>query len=94
MDDGRTRVGVVVIAPSRQADEAIAETQKVLDSVGSPVPVAGAVAWDPRSAAALWAGTVTRRLAGGELIRSTRALAESVMTRWPEVAASIAGASP
>lgn len=93
MDDGRTRVGVVVIAPSRQADEAIDETQKVLDSVGSPVPVAGAVAWDPRSASALWAGSVTRRLAGGELIRSTRALAESIMIRWPEVAASIAGTS-
>ena len=94
MDDGRTRVGVVVLAASRQADEAIAETRKVLDSVGSPVPVAGAVAWDPRSAAALWSGTVTRRLAGGELIRSTRALAESVMTRWPEVAAASIAEAP
>lgn len=84
MDDGRTRVGVVVVAPSRQKDEAVSETQKVLDSVGSPVPVVGAVAWDPRSASALWAGVVTRRLAGGELIRSTRTLAELIMTRWPE----------
>jgi hypothetical protein len=93
-DDGRTRVGVVVVAPSRQAGEAIAETQKVLDSVGSPVPVAGSVAWDPRSASALWAGVVTRRLAGGELIRSTRTLAESILTRWPEVAAAaVAGSS-
>lgn len=91
LDDGRTRVGVVVIASSRQAGEATTETRRVLDSVGSPVPVVGAVAWDPRSAAALWAGTITRRLAGGELIRSTRSLAESVLSYWPQAAGSVSG---
>lgn len=91
-DDGRSRVAVVVLAPSRQAGEAITGTQQVLDSVGSPVPVVGAVAWDPQAAAALWDGTVTRRLAGSELIRSTRSIAESMLSRWPELAGASDGA--
>lgn len=93
LDDGQPRVGVVVIASSRQSGEAIAETSRVLESVGSPVPVVGAVTWDSRSAQALWAGTVTRRLAGGELIRSTRTLAEAVLTRWPRAAAAASRSS-
>jgi hypothetical protein len=91
--DGRSRVAVVVVAPSRQAGEAIAGTRQVLDSIGSPVPVVGAVAWDPAAAAALWEGTVTRRLAGSELIRSTRSIAESMLSGWPELAGAVVNAA-
>jgi hypothetical protein len=91
--DGRSRVAVVVVAPSRQAGEAISGTRQVLDSIGSPVPVVGAVAWDPAAAALLWEGTVTRRLAGSELIRSSRSIAESLLSGWPELAGAVVSAA-
>ena len=55
----------------------------MLASIGSPVPVVGFLAHDPAGAQGLWAGVMTRRFAGSDLVRSTRAIAESVLTSWP-----------
>ena len=40
---------------------------------------------DPAGAGGLWAGELTRRFAGSELVRSVRAIAESVLAGWPEL---------
>jgi hypothetical protein len=42
-------------------------------------------AHDPGGVRGLWEGRVTRRLAGSELLRSARAVAESVLSTWPEL---------
>ena len=83
--DGRVRAGVVVSASAKDRRSAEEQAAKLLDHVGSPVPLVGSVAWDPRAVTALWAGTVTRRLAGSDLVRSTRDVAEAVIARWPEL---------
>ena len=48
----------------------------MLASIGSPVPVVGFLAQDPAGAQGLWAGVMTRRFAGSDLVRSTRVIAE------------------
>ena len=61
------------------------QVRQVLASIGSPAPVVGFVARDPAGARGLWAGELTRRFAGSDLVRSVRATAESVLAAWPEL---------
>ncbi len=89
----RVRVGVVVTAPVKARRAAVEQVEQVLASIGSPVPVLGCFAQDPAAAQALWAGVVTRRLAGSDLVRSARSVAEAVLATWPSLAAAAAGGS-
>jgi hypothetical protein len=84
-DPGRDRspVGVVVTGPPKARRFGVEQARQVLASIGSPVPVVGFLAHDPAGAQGLWAGVMTRRFAGSDLVRSTRAIAESVLTTWP-----------
>ena len=53
-------------------------------SIGSPVPVAGFLRARPgRRRRRCGRGEVTRRLAGSDLVRSARSLAETVLGWWP-----------
>jgi hypothetical protein len=91
--DGGVRIGVVVSAPAKNRKAAEEQTATLLDHVGSPVPLLGSVAWDPRAATALWAGTVTRRLAGSDLIRSARDVTEAMIGRWPQLGGPATGST-
>ncbi|GGM10088.1 hypothetical protein [Nakamurella endophytica] len=84
----RIRVGVVVTAPVKQRRAAVEQVHQVLASVGSPAPVLGCFVHDPAVAQQLWAGVMTRRLAGSELVRSARSVAESVLATWPSLTAT------
>ncbi len=87
-DRDRPSVAVVVTGPANTRKEALAAAGQMLTTVGSPVSVAGFFAVDPAGAKALWAGEVTRKLAGSELIRSARSIAERVIAWWPQLAAT------
>lgn len=81
----RTPVGVVVTGPPRQRSFVFQQVRQVLLSIGSPVQVSGFWAQDAGGAQALWDGRWTRRLAGSDLIRSARTVAESVLASWPSL---------
>ena len=81
----RSPVMVAVTGPGKTRGKALQDTAALLASIGSPAPVAGFVPTDPRGAADLWAGPVTRRLAGSELLRATRTLAEEILTVRPDL---------
>jgi hypothetical protein len=83
-------VAVVVTGPPKQRAQALRQVTEMLTAAGSPVPVAGFFAHDPAAAAGLWQGQVTRRLAGSELVRSARDIAETVIGWWPQLAAPAA----
>jgi hypothetical protein len=86
-DPARTRpnLAVVVTGELRDRRAGVEQVRQVLASIGSPAPVIGFVAHDPTGARGLWAGELTRRFAGSELVRSVRATAEAVLTGWPEL---------
>ncbi|ACV79109.1 hypothetical protein [Nakamurella multipartita] len=81
----RTPVGVVVTGAPRHRSFALQQVRQVLLSIGSPVQVIGFFAQDPGGAQGLWEGRWTRRLAGSDLIRSARSVAESVLAQWPSL---------
>jgi hypothetical protein len=87
-------VTVVVTGPAKTRNTALAEVSALLTSVGSPARVAGFIPQDRQAAQDLWAGQVTRRLAGSPLIRSVRHLAEALLASSPELAAAAAGPPP
>jgi hypothetical protein len=80
----RPNLGVVVTGGVRDRRSSIEQVRQVLASIGSPAPVVGFVARDPAGAPGSWAGELTRRFAGSELVRTVRSTAESVLTRWPQ----------
>lgn len=82
----RSAVTVVVRSAAREQKAALTHVRQVLDSIGSPVHIAGAIADDPGGAAALYDGRLSRRLSGSELVRSARAIAESLLAANPELA--------
>jgi hypothetical protein len=86
-DPARTRpnLAVVVTGELRDRRAGVEQVRQVLASIGSPAPVVGFVAHDPAGARGLWAGELTRRFAGSDLVRSVRATAEAVLTGWPEL---------
>jgi hypothetical protein len=90
-DPGRVRpsIGVVLVADSRDERAAIARTRELLDSVGAPVPVVGAVAHDPAGAAALWSEPLSKRLAKNSLVRSAERLVTEIWRLWPEFGAQL-----
>ena len=81
----RSSLGVVVTGDVGDRRSSIEQVRQVLASIGSPAPVIGFVAYDPAGAKGLWAGELTRRFAGSELVRSVRATAEAVLAGWPEL---------
>ena len=81
----RPSVAVVVTGDVRDRRSSLEQVRQVLASIGSPAPVVGFVADDPAGARGLWAGELTRRFAGSELVRSVRATAESVLATWPDL---------
>ncbi|MCW2541286.1 MAG: hypothetical protein JWN95_3011 [Frankiales bacterium] len=81
----RNPLAVVVVAPSRGEERAVAEVRKMLDAAGSPVPVAGFLAEDDKGAAALWEGVLTRKLAKTPLLASAGVLSQTLLSWWPEL---------
>lgn len=63
---------------------------QVLAAAGLPCPVVGMVPHDPSGAAGLWAGPLTRTLAGSPLLRAVREVAGEVLRLRPDVAAGLA----
>ncbi len=90
-DPARDSSPLVVVVRARSGREgraAVGAARQVLEACGSPIPILGVFAEDPAGAAGLMAGELTRRVAGSELVRSGRALAEKVLTWWPQLATS------
>ena len=82
----RPSLAVVVTGPPRTRTEALRAAGEMLTAAGSPVPVAGFLADDPAGAKGLWAGQVTRKVAGSDLIRSATGIAETLIRWWPHLA--------
>lgn len=89
----RSNLAVVVTGELRDRRSSIEQVRQVLASIGSPAPVVGFVARDPAGVRGLWAGELTRRFAGSELVRTVRSTAESVLTGWPQLIPGTAGAT-
>ena len=66
----RPSLGVVVTGALRDRRSSVEQVRQVLASIGSPAPVIGFVAHDPAGAQGLWAGELTRRFAGSDLVRA------------------------
>lgn len=83
---GRSPLAVVVVCTSASAGSAIAQVQQVLASQAatSTIPVAGAIAMDRRAVDAL-RGMPGRRLASSDLLRSARAVTETLIGWFPEL---------
>lgn len=82
----RPSLSLVLTGPTKRRKDAIRSAEQMLTAAGIPVPVAGYIAQDPAGAQGLWDGQVTRKVAGSELVRSARALAETVIDWWPHLA--------
>jgi hypothetical protein len=82
----RPSLSLVLTGPAKQRKDAVRSAEQMLTAAGIPVPVAGYVAEDLAGAQGLWAGQVTRKVAGSDLVRSARALAETVIGWWPHLA--------
>jgi hypothetical protein len=63
----------------------VGRVAKLLESVGSPVPVLGAIADDSDGSAALWSGTVSKRVLRRSLFGSARAVLDRMWAVWPEL---------
>jgi hypothetical protein len=81
----RLSIGVVLVAESQHERAAKAHARDLLDSIGAPVLVVGALAYDPAGAAALWSGPLSRRLLKSSLVRSAETLVTKIGRMWPEV---------
>jgi hypothetical protein len=81
----RTPVGVVVRSERRGAGAAVGRVVKLLASVGSPVPVLGAIPDDPEGASALWAAALSTRVLRRPMFVSARAVLDRIRAVWPEV---------
>lgn len=80
----RTSVGVVLVADGREAAAAVHRTRALLESIGSPAPVVGVFRHDPASAAALWAGPLSKKLIKSPLVKSGEQLVSELWRLWPE----------
>lgn len=91
----RTPMMVVVRAPAGLAGKAaLGQVRQLLDAAGVPAAVAGLFAEDPGAVALLRAGQCTRKLLRSDLVRSVQALAQTLLTSWPELGAAPAVAEP
>lgn len=80
-------VAVVAVAGRSDAAAAVQQIERVLESVGCPVPVLGSLAIDPVSAQRLREGLVWARMGRGHLLRSAADVVEQIHQRWPLLAA-------
>ena len=82
----RNPVAVVVRAPAGHAGKtAVGQVRQLLEAAGSPIPVVGMFSDDQAGIGLLRAGQLSRRLLGSELVRSGQALAETVLSWWPQL---------
>ena len=81
-------VAVVALARRRDGAAAVGQVTRVLDSVGSPIPVLGHLAVDPATVHRLRSGPVTPRMLRSDLLRSAAALVAALHQRWPHLAPS------
>lgn len=80
---------VVMCGPAKERGRLLGDTAAMLESVGSPVTVAGYIPEDPRAVADLWSGAgVTRRLAGSDVFRAVQSLVEQLLATSPALAGS------
>jgi hypothetical protein len=89
-------VAVVVAAPRKDASAAVRQVAHMLQAAGSPIPVAGVAAVDPAGADQLRSGTVSKRVGGGDLVKSAHELAATLGAWWPHllVADDAGGSAP
>lgn len=83
-------VVVVVTGPGKTRTKSLTEAADLLASIGSPASVAGFIPEDRQGAADLWAGAVTRRMAGSDLMRAARQLAQHLLNTHPDLAEAAA----
>jgi hypothetical protein len=81
----RSPLAVVVRAGARDSDAAQDRVRKLLASIGSPVPVLGALPADAATVSAVMSGTVTRRSSRTTLMRTTADLVAGIRGMWPEL---------
>jgi MinD-like ATPase involved in chromosome partitioning or flagellar assembly len=81
----RVPLALVVRADRRDTDSAINRARAVLESIGSPVPVLGAVPDDAAAIQAIESGSGGRRALKGPVVDSVQGIAARLQTSWPEV---------
>jgi hypothetical protein len=86
---GRSPLTVAVICPAREHAARIRDVEVHLaaEATTSTIPVAGWIAEDERSVQALREGQLTKKLAGGDLLKSVRELTQTLVTWWQPDAA-------
>lgn len=88
-------VAVVVVAPRKEAPAAVRQVTHMLAAAGSPIPVAGVAATDPTTADQLRSGKASKKVHGGDLLKSAQELAATLGTWWPHLlVADDAGGNP
>lgn len=91
-DRFRSPVTVAVLSAPKQERVGMEQVTGMLEAMGAPVRVAGAIADDPRTVQALYAARLDRRAARTPLLSSATALAASLTTTYPELTAALADA--
>jgi hypothetical protein len=81
----RHPLAVVVSTPRKDATAAVRQVSRMLESVGSPIPVLGAFHQDDPAAADLRRGAASRRVTGGVMLASAATLCSEILRRWPEL---------
>lgn len=89
----RNPVAVMVLARPPEAAEAVRQVTRMLEAVGSPIPVAGAIAVDPKASQRLRHGELPRRVERTDLFRSATDLAATICQWWPQLAPHSADAA-
>jgi hypothetical protein len=84
---GRSPLTVAVVCQSRDSRSALSQVQQALASQAatSTVPVIGSLAEDSRAVDGLRAGELTKRLLGSDLLKSAKALADTLTDWFPEL---------
>jgi hypothetical protein len=82
---GRSPLTVAIICPAREHAARLRDVKVHLaaEASTSTIPVAGWIAEDGRSVQALREGQLTKKLTGGDLLKSARELTQTLMTWWP-----------
>jgi hypothetical protein len=87
---GRSPLTVAVICPAREHAARLRDVKVHLaaEATTSTVPVAGWIAEDERSVQALREGQLTKKLTGGDLVKSVGDLARTLLAWWPPALAA------
>jgi hypothetical protein len=81
----RNPVAVIALARPHEAAAAVRQVTRMLEAVGSPIPVAGAIAVDPKTSQSLRQGGLPRRVERTDLFRSATELAATICQWWPQL---------